>query len=144
MKILKALALSFIAIIHSVTAYGDTGLFCPIEFECFDERNDFGMLDIRSKALIIIDMIKENKIKSKEKNLSVLLEVELNVLKEKHKKRIEQAQSRIANYKEFLQGINDPETIKNYLLSIEQQEKAIQILEESLLQVKQWKRDYCK
>lgn len=110
--------------------------------ECFNENGNFG--DIRAKALTIINMIEVNKAKSKEKILSVLLEVEINILQDKINKKIKQQEASIANQRQWINKENRAEQIKDMLGGIETHEKLIIVLEEALQLSEQWKRDYCR
>lgn len=152
MKILKPLIILFLAIIYLGTAQGKELTTSYFETEYLKERyNQEG--DIRSKALTIMKMIDESKGTLKEKTLLILLEVELNILKDKINEQIERCKHEIDCNKRSIETANkndfdDEEDMMEHLLiwnsNIEHTEKAIHFLEEHLLHIKQWKRDYCK
>jgi hypothetical protein len=122
MKILKTLAFSFLLLVCCGTVYGQESYDGDLDQKCFNDCCWF-FGDIRSKSLTIMSMIDESKSKSKARALSVLLEVELNILIDKLEKRLE-----FCKFPEA--GDNERSLIPN--------------IEEALYLAKQWKRDYCR
>jgi hypothetical protein len=153
MKFLKIFGLLCLAIVYSVTAYSEQS--SNVEYFEFPDGSEqvifsewylaFDRNDIRSKALNIMKMIDENDNKSKEKTLSILLEVELNILKDKINKRIKQSENSVLELKKEICRDNNANQnqMKSMLDSIEGEEKTIQLLKNALQLAKQWKRDYC-
>jgi hypothetical protein len=152
MKIVKAVVLSFLTIIYSIMAYGVAydGYGFEIDEKTYfykGSSSSFYQDDIRIKALTLMDMIDKNKNKTKKICLSVLLEIELNILETELTTRIEESQKNIATSKEILADRSkklDQDRVRSYLNSIDREEDKIRAFEEALYLTKQWKRDYCK
>lgn len=152
MRFLKTIIFLFLAIIYSMTVY-------PVAYDGYgfeiDEKtyfytcasNNFFQSDIRSKALTLMDMIDQNKNKSKEIVLSVLLEIELNNLESEIKSRIDECKKTLNQNKESLGDRTNnlsQDQVRFLLNNIEFQENKMMVFKESLYLSKQWKKDFCR
>jgi len=145
---LRAFVFSFLAIIYSMSVYSK-----QLNCEDCDLDNEFlkkkclimQMIDDSSqlKAVTIMDMMDRNKSKTKDKVLSVLLEVELKVLEGRINDRIKGEEDSLIRVKEHLPTLKNQIDIQSCLDEIEWREKWIQHYKKGFKILAQWKEEYC-
>lgn len=169
MRILKVFNISLLAIVCLITARGTQATESLTEIQSDDQfyfRDQFlegkgfsdsygnntnaflfmrSCIDIRSKSLAIMNMIDKNGSKTKEKILSVHLEVELNILIDTIKIKINALENQIERTKKEIYSNNNQnqDNIRNALNGMKATEEQIEELDGALYLAKQWKRDYC-
>lgn len=141
MKRLKVFAFSFLAIVFSFSAQGERHY--PEYFFTEEETFHEDRRDIREKSIVIMNIIDQSKNKAKNKILSTLLEVELNILTEDINSRITKVEKSISDLKKESIWYTNPQLIKQWNSYISLEEEKLQTIEEALQLAEQWKRDYC-
>ncbi len=158
MRILKGFVISLLAIVCVTNVYGAFDSYGNCDYygfgiEVFPNGNEDGMnldngtriKELQSKVLRIMNMMDESKNRTKNKILSVMLEVDLDILDDKMNKLVINVENRIYQLKDKI--YKDKHATRSQIMQnlkeMEFYEEFIQSTEDSLKIISAWKRQYC-